>query len=106
MERDEAIAFAEKVLALLRQGAFSSTYKYAVLIGLIDLNLEGFTSAGTPPTSVTSYQLAEVVTRLYWPQVAPFEAAAGVVLRQNAGRQAEIVATIANARTQLAGGGH
>ena len=50
----DTIAFAEKVLALLRQGAFTATYKYAVLIGLIDLSLEGYTGAGMPPESVTT----------------------------------------------------
>lgn len=101
----DTIAFAEKVLALLRQGAFTATYKYAVLIGLIDLSLEGFTSAGSPPDSVTTSQLADVVTRLYWPQVVPFDAAGGSVLRQNSGNQAKIVTLVAEARVRLGGGG-
>ena len=49
MGTDQAIAFAEKVLALLQEGAFTATYKYAVLIGLIDLSLEGYSAAGLPP---------------------------------------------------------
>ena len=32
----DAIAFAEKVLALLDQGAFTSTYKFAVLLAIMD----------------------------------------------------------------------
>ena len=100
---DDTIAFAEKVLALLHQGAFTATYKYAVLIGLIDLSLEGFTAAGAPPDMVTTRQLAEVVTRLYWPQVMPFE---GEVLRQNTGNSpAKILTLIAQARTRLGDGG-
>jgi hypothetical protein len=101
-DADDAIAFAEKVLALLQQGIFTATYKYAVLIGLIDLSLEGYTSAGRPPEMVTTTQLAEVVTRLYWPQVATFD---GGVLRQNTGNPAKIVSLIADARNRLAGGG-
>ena len=101
----DTIAFAEKVLTLLRQGSFTATYKYAVLIGLMDLSLEGFTNAGAPPDTVTTVQLAEAVTRLYWPQVAPFDAAEGAVLRQNSSGQAEIVRLIAKARAQLGGGG-
>ena len=31
------IRFAEKVLALLDQGSFTATHKYAVLLGLLDL---------------------------------------------------------------------
>jgi hypothetical protein len=34
MERG-AIRFAEKVLALLDEGQFTATYKYAVLLGLL-----------------------------------------------------------------------
>ena len=37
---DSAIAFAEKLLLMLDEGRFSSTYKYAVLLGLLDLCLE------------------------------------------------------------------
>jgi hypothetical protein len=102
----EAIAFAEKVLTLLRQGSFTATYKYAVLIALMDLSLEGYTQHGSPPDSVTTSQLAEAVTRLYWPQVVPFNAADGTVLRQNSRGQAEIVRLIAAARAQLASGGN
>lgn len=103
VETDDTIAFAEKVLALLQQGAFTATYKYAVLIGLIDLSLEGFTAAGAPPEMVTTRQLAEVVTRLYWPQVMPF---AGGVLRQNTGNSpAKILTLIAEARARMGDGG-
>jgi hypothetical protein len=34
------IRFAEKVLALLDQGTFTATYKYAVLLGLMDQSME------------------------------------------------------------------
>jgi len=35
-----AIAFAEKVLELLDEGRYEATYKYAVLLALIDVCLE------------------------------------------------------------------
>jgi len=35
-----AIAFAERVIALLDEGAFTATYKFAVLLALLDLCLE------------------------------------------------------------------
>lgn len=83
------LPFLEKVLQVLSQGGFSATYKYAVLLGLIDLCVE----AGHAPTSVTTAQLARRVVELYWPQVRPFPATRGV-LRQNRGslgRIAELV---------------
>ena len=36
----DPFAFGEKLLSLLDEGAFTATYKYAVLLGLIDLCME------------------------------------------------------------------
>lgn len=80
------LPFLEKLLQVLAQGGFTSTYKYAVLLGLIDLCLE----AGSPPAFVTSTQLARRVIELYWPQVRNF-GAIQQVLRQNNQGQAVIV---------------
>ena len=103
--RDErgAIAFAEKLLALLDQARTTATYKFAVLLGLTDLCLAGFTRAGTAPDSVTTDQLAAAVTALYWNQVRPF-GAEQTLLRQNRGGQARITELIRAARSTLAGG--
>ena len=37
----DLIAFGEALLGLLDRGSFVATYKYAVLIGLMDLCMEG-----------------------------------------------------------------
>jgi hypothetical protein len=84
------LPFLEKLLQVLAQGGFSSTYKYAVLLGLIDLCVE----AGHPPTSVTTAQLARRVVELYWPQVRPYPAVQRV-LGQNRGGQATITKLVA-----------
>jgi len=68
----DAIGFAERVVALLDEGAFTATYKYAVLLGLLDVVLERTSATGEPPSVVTTRQLAEKVTELYWPQADPF----------------------------------
>ena len=34
------LALAERILELLDQGRFTATYKYAVLLALLDLSLE------------------------------------------------------------------
>jgi 5-methylcytosine-specific restriction endonuclease McrA len=92
------IRFAEKVLELLDEGQFTSTYKYAVVLGLLDLSLENVDRAGEPPTTITTVQLADRVIELYWPHAMPFGSEGDArVLRQNAGRdgsQAEIVRLI------------
>ena len=97
-EARELIAFGERLLGLLDRGAFVATYKYAVLIGLMDLCMEGTDRHGIAPTAVTTRQLAEKVTELYWPHTASFR---GRTLRQNAGHQARIVADIARFRASL-----
>jgi 5-methylcytosine-specific restriction endonuclease McrA len=96
-ERD-LVAFAERVLALLDQGSFVATYKYAVLLALMDLCLEKTNRHGNAPDSVTTRELAEKVVELYWPQTAEFR---GQTLRQNSGRQARILTDIARFRASL-----
>jgi hypothetical protein len=63
--------FLERMLLLLSQGSFTTTYKYALLLALIDVNVEG-AGQGGPVTSVTTRQLAERVIVLYWPHTRPY----------------------------------
>jgi hypothetical protein len=91
--RDDPIRFAERLLALLEEGSFTATYKFAVLLGLMDLCLEHSDRVGEPARMVTTRQLAEKVIELYWPHTTPFETH-GEVLRQNRGRPAVILSRI------------
>jgi hypothetical protein len=50
----DPFAFGEKLLNLLDEGSFTATYKYAVLLGLIDLCMEHSSSDGSAPTAVTT----------------------------------------------------
>ena len=68
----DAIGFAEKVLELLDEGRYTATYKYAVLMALIDLCLEGTQRSGAPPEMVTTRQLADKIVEIYWPHTMPF----------------------------------
>jgi 5-methylcytosine-specific restriction endonuclease McrA len=98
------IALAEKVLHLLDEGQFTATYKYAVLLGLMDLCLENTTATGAPPDVITTRQLAEKIVELYWPQTVayPFGERPDV-LKQNRGRQAAILSAILRFRSEHAG---
>ena len=89
-----AIAFAEKLLTVLGEGRFTATYKYAVLLGLMDLCLEHSSRTGAAPASVTVGQLAAKVVELYWSHTAPFGQPTGRVLSQNSTGQAEILSSI------------
>ena len=94
-----AIRFAERLLALLDQGKFTSTYKYAVLLALMDLVLEQTDLSGLSPQVITTRQLADKVVEIYWSHTNPFE---GIrVLLQNVGArnsQAEILTAITRYR--------
>jgi hypothetical protein len=90
-----ALRLAERLIQLLDEGSFTATYKYAVIIGLLDLCLELTSTTGAPPDAITTRQLAEKIVELYWSHCAPYGERG--VLRQNAGRegtQAEIIRRI------------
>jgi hypothetical protein len=97
-----AIAFAERMLNLLDEGAFTATYKYAVLLALMDLCLEHSTKTGAAPDMVVTTQVAEKVVELYWPHTAPFHSVRGEsVLAQNISGQAEIISAIRAFRERI-----
>lgn len=95
----DAIAFAEKVLALLDQGAFTSTYKFAVLLGLMDLVVEQADVSGQLATMITTRQLAEKIIEVYWAHTLAYSPLSGVP-KQNTRGQAEIVSRIGRFRDQ------
>jgi hypothetical protein len=67
-----AIAFAERVLELLDEGRYTTSYKYAVLLALLDLCLEGTAQSGAPPHILTTPQVAGKIVEIYWPHTLPF----------------------------------
>lgn len=94
----DIIGFAERLINLLDQGTFVATYKYAVLLGLLDLCLEFTQKDGSAPDMLTTRQLAEKVVELYWPQTMAYS---GITLRQNMGQQARIIKDILQFRNAL-----
>ena len=103
------IALAEKVIALLDEGRFTATYKYAVLLALMDLCLEKTSRDGEPPEMVVTRELAEKVLEIYWPHCVPYASGTqATVLIQNAGRpgaRARIVRAIMEFRERVARAG-
>ena len=98
-----AIGFAEKLLELLDEGRYTSTYKFAVLLALMDLCLEGTLASGAAPEMLTTSQLASKVVELYWPHTVPLTLTGpGVVLRQSTTGQAEVVSAIREFRAKHA----
>jgi hypothetical protein len=103
-DRDQ-LQFLKNIQRLLDEGSFVASYKFALLHALADLAmLEGDDSGA--PLDLSAHQIAGQFIKLYWQQVRPFESShgdSGVVLRQNSGRQADVVNQIINAHGRSAG---
>jgi 5-methylcytosine-specific restriction endonuclease McrA len=98
-----AIGFAEQLLELLEEGRYTATYKYAVLLALLDLSLEHTERTGAPADAFTTYELARKIVEIYWRQVSPFAAGrSAAVLVQNRRGQAAIVGLIERFRAAQA----
>ena len=100
-EIGDTIAFAERGLTLLDDGSFTATYKYAVLLGLTDLCLEGVSAGRLAQSVIPTRQLAEKVVDLYWPHTRPYYKAASGILRQNTRGQAEILSQVRSFRDRV-----
>lgn len=96
------LAVGERIIALLDEGLFTATYKYGVLLGLLDLCLELGADVGGGTLTVTTRQLAGKVLGVYWPQVRPLPLLDGAIPRQNSrgSRDARIVRLIDAYKTQ------
>jgi 5-methylcytosine-specific restriction endonuclease McrA len=88
-----AIGFAERVITLLDEGSYNTTYKFAVLLGLMDLVIEKSKKDGSLADMVTTRELAEKVIEIYWNQVAVYSGISAEPLQGKSG-QAEIVTQI------------
>lgn len=101
LEALNAIGFAERVLTLLDEGAYNTTYKFAVLLGLMDLVIEKSNKDGSLADMVTTRQLAEKVIEIYWNHVAEYSGMNEEPLQGKSG-QAEIITRIKNFRARSA----
>ena len=92
----DEVTFLRKLQRLLEEGDFVATYKFALLQALADLSVEN-ESAPDGTLIVTLEQLAEKFIEYYWRQARPFRN--GLVLIQNAGRQASVLNRVAEAHS-------
>src|SRR5688572_22419869 len=102
-ERSDAslIGFGTKVLSLLEEASYSTTYKFALLLALIDRTREGVSAEGTAPRELSATSVAERVLELYWPQSAQFPGSKAVgVLKQSGTGQAAIISRLGKFRAR------
>jgi hypothetical protein len=99
----DALALAERVLAILEEGSFSATYKFALFTAILDLCMENTDRHGVPRETLTTRQLAQRVVELYWNHADPYGSHG--TLRQGGvkvGSQAEILRRIQTDRARWA----
>lgn len=96
---DDSIRFLQDIQALLEDGQFVATYKFALLIALADLAVESGV-IDDRPIELPVRSIAEKFIEYYWQQSAPFMGGdAARVLQQNTGGQAAVVGALVNLRT-------
>lgn len=94
-----AIAFGQRLLALLDTGSFTTSYKYALLLAILDATLEGTDDAGRPPSTLHATDLGRRVFATYWTQARPF--GDGGLLRQAPVGTRDLLVKIAELRSDL-----
>lgn len=100
MSAEEELHFLRNFQRLLDEGAFVSTYKFALLQALADLAVErNIEPDGRLPLPVTA--LAGKFIEYFWRQVLPYKD--GKELAYNTGRQAAVVHRVREARTHYHG---
>lgn len=104
---DEQVRFLVNIQRLLAEGQFVATYKYALLVALADLAVEGGRDDSTE-LEITTRQIAEKFIVYYWRQCSPYAPLNQPerrfeILRQNTARQAGIVSLVEAARRRCGG---
>jgi hypothetical protein len=94
----DQLRFLKDIQALLEDGQFVATYKFALLIALADLSVESGVDDDRPLTVPLS-AIADKYVEYYWQQAAPYPGAGRAqVLAQNAGQQAAVIRALLERR--------
>lgn len=102
----DQIQFIANIERILAEGSFVATYKYALLIALVELAIERGDETNRELV-LPIHDIADKFAELYWCQAAPYEAdgasGPGLVLHQNQGRQASAISRLVNLRNEQQG---
>src|SRR5689334_7716204 len=98
------LEFLQLVQRLFDEGEFVATYKFALLVALVELSIERGDDTGSA-LKLDLKSIAEKFIEQYWPHAAPYSAArtntSPAVLVQNHGRQAAVISEIARVSDQF-----
>lgn len=94
---DFQVNFLKYIQWLLESGSYTSTYKFALLMALVNVTIES-EFHGNAALFISYEQLAEQFIKLYWNQSLPFASQDNIndeaVLSQNKGSQAVVIVKI------------
>ncbi len=103
---EDQVRFIANIERILSEGSFVATYKYALLVALVELAIERGDDSNRE-LELPIHEIAGKFAELYWRQAAPYEAdgasGAGFVLHQNLGKQASAISRLARLRDELKG---
>jgi len=83
----EQLAFLQRIQKVLDEGQFVATYKYALLVALVEIAIERGDDSGAP-LKIKIDWLAEKFIELYWGHAREF---GGMVLSQNTGANIAVI---------------
>ena len=103
---EDQIRFIANIERILSEGSFVATYKYALLVALVELAIErGDDSSRNLVLPI--HDIADKFAEMYWRQAAPYDAhggsGPGIVLHQNKGKQAGAITRLSQFRDELKG---
>lgn len=103
---EDQVRFIANIERILSEGSFVATYKYALLVALVELAIERGDDSNRELT-LPIRDIADKFAELYWRQAAPYEAdgvsGPGRVLHQNLGDQASAISLLVSLRDQMKG---
>ena len=103
---DDQIRFIANIERILSEGSFVATYKYALLVALVELAIERGDDSNRE-LALPIHDIADKFAELYWRQAAPYEAdgvsGPGLVLHQNQGKQASAISRLVRLRNEMKG---
>ena len=102
----DQVRFIANIERILSEGSFVATYKYALLVALVELAIERGDDSSRELV-LPIHDIADKFAELYWRQAAPYEAdgtsGTGLVLHQNQGRQASAISRLVRLRNEMQG---
>ncbi|MCU0975539.1 MAG: hypothetical protein MUC71_04410 [Steroidobacteraceae bacterium] len=103
---EDQVRFIANIERILSEGSFVATYKYALLVALVELAIERGDDSNRELT-LPIRDIADKFAELYWRQARPYVAAdasyAELVLHQNKGKQASAITKLSKLQAEMTG---